>query len=265
MALRRALRAPRRVTAVDPITALAPVAVAPWEGVLNLPGGVQQIERAAETRPAVPSSPVAIAGGPSEEEQEMGIFSFLGKVASAGIGVAEGITGIDVPFVGPGDRFLGTPIGRAPAVPGGRGPLDVQGLPTLPTQSLMMPRPQECGFGFVWDAVRQQCVPGLGTRPGSDRPPPTGTAVATTGMHNPFVVQSTRRECLTGHVLDRNGVCVDKRTIRNSDRMYPKPRRPLLTGGDLKCIATASRAASRMKTQTKRLQKLGMLPKPGRR
>jgi len=44
--------------------------------------------------------------------------------------------------------------------------------------------------------------------------------------------------------------------------MWPKPRRPLLTSGDLNAISKAARAAARMKVQQKRLQKLGLLPKP---
>jgi len=44
--------------------------------------------------------------------------------------------------------------------------------------------------------------------------------------------------------------------------MWPQPRRPLLTGGDLNAISKASRAASRIERQTKRLQKLGMMRKP---
>jgi len=40
--------------------------------------------------------------------------------------------------------------------------------------------------------------------------------------------------------------------------------RPLLTGGEMRCIRIASRAAGRLKTKTKQLQKMGMLEKPRR-
>lgn len=214
------------------------------------------IEEAADTRPLVPSAPGAIAGGPTEQEQEMGIFGFLKGIGSAAIGIAEGVTGIDIPFVGPGDRFFGGGGGGLPtlppSVPGfGTRPLSVAGLPiTGPA------RPADCGFGFVRDAIGR-CVPGLGQSPGSD-------ADALAGFGQPAVVNRATRLCGRGNVLDINGFCRDKRTIRNSDRMYPKGRRPLMTGGDLRCIATASRAAKRLQTQTKRLQKLGMLPKARR-
>lgn len=199
-----------------------------------------------DSRPVVPSSPGAIAGGPTEEEQEMGLFGFLGKLGSAAVGVVEGVTGFDIPFVGPGDRFLGGGGGFPGVVPGGMGGLDVAGLPIIG-------RDKPCPPFFVKNAIGQ-CVPGLGEAVGSD-------ADALAGFGQPAVVNRATRLCGRGNVLDINGFCRDKRTIRNSDRMYPKPRRPLLTSGDLSCIATASRAAKRMKTQTKRLQKLGMLPR----
>ena len=210
---------------------------------------LRRIAKAAESRPAVPTSTAAVAAA---GEAEVGIFGFLGNVLETAVAVGEGITGIDVPFIGPGDTFLsgggsGTPGGVTlpPAVPGGSGPLDVQGLAG------------GCIPPFRRDPLTGKCRIFAGTVSGPD-------PVAGSGMGAPAVVQTQRRVCNKGSVLDVNGFCRDKRTIRNSDRMYPKPRRPLLTGGDLNCIAKASRAASRMKTQTKRLQKLGMLPKARR-
>lgn len=177
----------------------------------------------------------------------MGLFGFLGKLGSAAVGVVEGVTGIDIPFVGPGDRFLGGGGGFS-SVPGGMGGLDiVSGLPIIGRET------KPCPPFFVRNAIGI-CVPGLGESVGSD-------ADALAGFGQPAVVNRATRLCGRGNVLDINGFCRDKRTIRNSDRMYPKPRRPLLTAGDLSCIAKASRAAKRMKTQTKRLQKLGMLPR----
>jgi len=107
----------------------------------------RSLAKAAETRPAVPSAPGAIAGmqfeetllgteGTALEGDEMGLFGFLKGVATTAIGVAEGITGFDVPFVGPGDRFFG---GASPGIPGGRAPLSVAGL--------QQPRASRPGFG----------------------------------------------------------------------------------------------------------------------
>lgn len=74
--------------------------------------------------------------------------------------------------------------------------------------------------------------------------------------------QTSTSVCPRGMVLGNDGVCYPKRSIRNSDRMYPRGRKPLLTGGDLNAISRASRAAKKMKVQQKRLQKLGLLAKP---
>jgi len=120
--------------------------------------------------------------------------------------------------------------------------------------------PGGCREGFKMGSSGR-CVPAAPFQPSG---PDTGVVIGGLGAVAPFVDQTTRRVCPRNAVLGFDGLCHDKRTIRNSDRMYPRPRRPLLTGGDLNCIAKASRAARRIETQTKRLQKLGMLSKPHR-
>lgn len=70
------------------------------------------------------------------------------------------------------------------------------------------------------------------------------------------------RRCPRGAVLAVDGLCYNRRDLRKSDRMWPPGRKPLLTGGDLNAISRATRAARRIETQTKRLQKLGLLAKP---
>ena len=82
------------------------------------------------------------------------------------------------------------------------------------------------------------------------------------GVSEPGVMQIERRVCPRKHVLGADGGCYPKGMISNKQRWWPAPRRPLLTGGDLNAIATAARAARRLQTAQKRLQKLGMLPKP---
>lgn len=77
----------------------------------------------------------------------------------------------------------------------------------------------------------------------------------------PAEFQTVTRRCPRGAVLAVDGLCYNRRDLKNADRMWPRGRRPLLTGGDLRCIAIAARAATKFKTQQKRLQRLGMLPK----
>jgi len=80
---------------------------------------------------------------------------------------------------------------------------------------------------------------------------------------SPFRFQQTVRRCEgRNHVLATDGLCYDRKTLRKEQRMWPPGRKPLLTGGQLNAIAIAAKAAGRIKTQTKRLQKLGMLQKP---
>ncbi|MEE8488685.1 MAG: hypothetical protein V3S43_00005, partial [Acidimicrobiia bacterium] len=56
-----------------------------------------------------------------------------------------------------------------------------------------------------------------------------------------------------------------KRDIKNSERKWPVGRRPLLTGGEMRCITIAAGAAKRLQRKQKQLQALGMLKKPARR
>lgn len=90
----------------------------------------------------------------------------------------------------------------------------------------------------------------------------TGMQASFGGVQAPEHRSIERRTCPRKHVLGADGMCYPRSAIKNSDRWWPRPRRPLLSGGDLNAIATASRAAKRLQTTTKRLQKMGMLPKP---
>lgn len=89
---------------------------------------------------------------------------------------------------------------------------------------------------------------------------------AVNGRYGPALVPARVgtevRRCPRGAVLGNDGLCYNKRDLRKSDRAWVPARKPLLTGGDLNAISRASRAANRMKVQQKRLQKLGLLPKP---
>lgn len=78
-----------------------------------------------------------------------------------------------------------------------------------------------------------------------------------TGDHAPQVVAVTTRRCLRGSVLGIDGICHSKREIRNSDRMYPKARRPLGTSGDMSAVRKAGVFANRLKRTEKTLNKVG--------
>jgi len=73
------------------------------------------------------------------------------------------------------------------------------------------------------------------------------------------------RSCGRGFVLASDGLCYHKRSLPNRDRAWPRGRRPLLTGGEMRAISKAAAAAGKLQRTTKRLQKIGMLPKPSSR
>ena len=68
-----------------------------------------------------------------------------------------------------------------------------------------------------------------------------------------------RAVCLKGMWLGDDGLCYNKGAISNKQRQWPRGRRPLLTGGDMRAIGIAARAGSKMDRTTKRLRSLGMM------
>ena len=72
-----------------------------------------------------------------------------------------------------------------------------------------------------------------------------------------------RAVCLRGMQLGNDGLCYNKTQIRNNQRMWPAGRKPLLSGGDMRAIQIAARAGKRLEGATKRLQRMGMMKKPG--
>jgi len=73
-----------------------------------------------------------------------------------------------------------------------------------------------------------------------------------------------RAVCLPGMVLGDDDLCYNKGQISNKQRQWPRGRRPLLTGGEMRSISVAARAAGRLERTTKRLQKIGLMKKPRR-
>ena len=74
-----------------------------------------------------------------------------------------------------------------------------------------------------------------------------------------------RAVCLPGMVVANDGLCYNKSQIKNADREWPRGRRPLLTGGEMRAISVAHRAASKLEKTQKRLMAMGMLKKPASR
>ena len=68
-----------------------------------------------------------------------------------------------------------------------------------------------------------------------------------------------RAVCLRGMQLGDDGLCYNKSQITNKQRMWPRGRKPLLTGGDMRAIAIASRAGKRLDATSKRLRDMGMM------
>ena len=77
----------------------------------------------------------------------------------------------------------------------------------------------------------------------------------------PGIRETSVSVCPRGTVLGTDGLCYNRRDIKNSERMWPRGRRPLLTGGDMRCISIAAAAAKKIEKKTKQLQSMGMLKK----
>jgi len=75
----------------------------------------------------------------------------------------------------------------------------------------------------------------------------------------PGVMMIERSVCPTGTQLAKDGLCYNKGSITNSQRMWPRGRRPLLTGGDMRAIGIAAGAGRKLDRTTKRLRALGMM------
>ena len=73
-----------------------------------------------------------------------------------------------------------------------------------------------------------------------------------------------RLDCRPGMILGDDDLCYNRSQIKNSERQWPRGRRPLLTGGDMRAISVAARAGARLERTTKRLQKIGLMKKPSK-
>jgi len=81
----------------------------------------------------------------------------------------------------------------------------------------------------------------------------------------PDVEMRRHRGCLPGMVLGKDGLCYNRRDLKNSEREYPRGTRPLGTPGEMACLRKAASFGRRMETTVKRMQKIGVLKKPATR
>ena len=133
-----------------------------------------------------------------------------------------------------------------------------------------------CATGFFMDA-QGQCVPLVtGRKPGIlgglQRFLPGGETgfqefgAAVMGQFGaalePGFRDTSTAVCPPGTVLGIDRLCYNKGDLKNKERAWPRGRKPLLTGGEMRCISIAAGAAKRLERKTKQLQSLGMMKKP---
>lgn len=102
---------------------------------------------------------------------------------------------------------------------------------------------------------------------GGDGGGPTGETVM--GRYGAGVVPGSmvidRAVCGKSMRLGDDGICYNKTQISNKQRMWPRGRRPLLTGGDMRAISIAARSGRRLDDTAGKLRGMGLmkpLPKP---
>ena len=119
---------------------------------------------------------------------------------------------------------------------------------------------------FKRDPISGRCVPALGEQVGRDDTPIGDTVMGRYGAGEvPGNMVINRAICRRGMVLGDDNICYNRTQITNRQREWPKGRRPLLTGGDMRAISTAARAGKRLERTQKRLQKIGLMKKPAPR
>lgn len=118
---------------------------------------------------------------------------------------------------------------------------------------------RDCPRNMRRDFESGRCEPAAGQEMGEAMMGRYGAALV------PGILQIDRAVCLRGMQLGNDGLCYNKSQISNKQRLWPRGRRPLLTGGEMRAIGVASRAGTKLDRTTSRLRALGMmkaLPKP---
>ena len=181
--------------------------------------------------------PTAAGGCQPRSVKVRGVTGFLQRA------IPGGATGFTTPF--------GQTVGRRLDV------IQPRGVPVTPVPGIV-------GIG-------QRIIPGGATGFEVQAPAVMPTAamgapgLATLGRFGaavePTFRSSTIRDCPRGMVLAVDSLCYSRRDVRNSERFWPRGRRPLLTGGEMRAISTAASAAKKLQRKQKDLMKLGLLPK----
>ncbi len=156
--------------------------------------------------------------------------------------------------------------------------LKLQNPAGVPTGFGAVPKGQACPPGAIRVPGSQACFAPLGPAKSfiSDLFPPSGVRIpsfgasgvgdAVMGRYGAALTPGSRiidrAVCLRGMVVGNDGLCYNRSQIKNSERMWPRGRRPLLTGGDMRAISIAARAASRLTRTAVRLQDIGLIKKP---
>ena len=179
-----------------------------------------------------------------------GLIKKVGSLIGGPVGVATSFipSGGSAPtIVPPGLKFpLSIVNGGAPCPPG------TPGCPPCEDPRLV-PDPRGGGF-CVFPRSGQGIALGLAGDFGEAVMGRFGAAL------QPAVRQSQTLLCPRGSVLGLDDLCYNRRDLKNTERKWPKGRAPLLTGGEMRAISIASRAAGKLTRKQKQLRKMGMLP-----
>ena len=194
---------------------------------------------------------------------------FVGGVASKVIGSVPLVGGLASSVF---DRLRGAGASTVPAMTGcppgfiltAQGCQPRFGTGFAPTEPVPGRRFQEADGRFPAPTVAQERIraaEGLALDPAAGVP-----VMGRFGAgFEPSVFMTDTRRCGRGAVLGIDGICYNKRDLRNNERWWPRGRRPLLTGGEMRAIATASSAAKKLQRKQKQLESLGLLKRPAPR
>jgi len=185
--------------------------------------------------------------------------SVFGRVVG---GVVGGVVG-SIPGVSAIKSIIG--IGQT-LFPGGGSQCPPGSLPNASGTCV-----QSIQVGGSIPGVTQMPIPGfhpqlpediVSPSPGFGRP--AGEAVL--GIYGaalqPAAEMRQHRICIRGMVLGTDGLCYNRGNLSNKERWWPRGRRPLLTGGEMRAIGIASTAAKKLQSAQKRLMTLGLMKKP---
>ncbi len=234
-----------------------------------------------------PSDERAFFHSPGGSRNGDGAGGLLGDIAGFGTQLASGFLAGRGGARGPKSGAAEKEAARQAKFPGGAGvPLTTQATPRGPlvASTLNLPRgtftttqAEErngdggCIFPFRRDPRTGECRIFAGERSGPDDVFFSGGRAGEAVMGRfgagmvPGVRTIDRAVCLRGMQLGLDGLCYDKKQLTNKERLWPAGRRPLLTGGDMRCISIASRAGKKLERTTKRLQAIGLMKKPAPR